>query len=119
MAEPKSELWVIPLGGTVGDVGALQYAFRSKKGAYKNIADGLGVKAAKDTDKGLIFGCNSPRPAEVRIHYIGADGAPKSTIRFCQPDNLNGVTTGGTLNGKKITVAKTEYSIFNVTIKSN
>ncbi|MEA5515533.1 hypothetical protein [Nodularia sp. UHCC 0506] len=116
--EPKSDLWVIPLGGTIGDAGAIQYAFRSKKDAYKNIAGDLGLKKAKDTDKGLIFGANSPKPATVRILYT-KDGQSRSATRFCQPDNLNAVTTGGKLNGKKIRVNGKEYNIFNVVIKSN
>jgi hypothetical protein len=119
MAEPKSELWYIPLGGTVGDAGAIKYAFRSRVNAYKNIADALGVKKAKDTDKGLVFGTNSPTPAKVNIQYTNGEGQPASTVRMCQPDNLNAVTTGGALNGKKVFVNKKEYSIYNVTIKTD
>lgn len=117
--EAKTQVYYINLGGTVGNAGAIRFAWRGKKDAYKNIADGLGVILAKDTDKGLMFGANSPRPAMVRIGYTGSDGSSKSAIRFCEPDKINGVTTGGDLNGKKIKIGGTEYSINNVTIKSN
>jgi hypothetical protein len=43
----------------------------------------------------------------------------KSTNRFCEPDKINDVTTGGVLNGKKIKVGSNEYNINQVTIKSN
>jgi hypothetical protein len=117
--EAKTQVYYINLGGSVGNAGAIRYAWRGKKDSYKNIAAGLGVVLAKDTDKGLMFGANSPKPAMVRIGYTAADGSSKSTNRFCEPDKLNAVTTGGELNGKKVKVGATEYNINNVTIKSN
>jgi hypothetical protein len=117
--EAKTQIYYINLGGTVGNVGAMRYAWRGKKNAYKNIGDAMGVVTAKDTDSGLMFGANSPRPALVRIGYTAADGSSKSVTRFCEPDKIGDVTTGGKINGKKITVGGTEFNINSCTLKSN
>jgi hypothetical protein len=117
--DSKSQVYYINLGGTVGNAGSMKFAWRGKKTAYKNIAGELGVVFATDTEKGLMFGANSPRPALVRIGYIDANGNSKSVIRYCEPDKLNGVNTGGKLNGKKVYVGDKEYNINGVTIKSN
>ncbi|MDZ8136324.1 MAG: hypothetical protein RM049_13610 [Nostoc sp. DedQUE04] len=117
--DSKTQVYFINLGGSVGNIGAMRFAWRGKKNLYKNIADGLGVVLAKDTDSGLMFGANNPRPAQVRIGYTDANGNSKSTIRFCEPDKIGDVTTGGKLNGKKVWVAGKEYNINNVAIKSN
>ncbi|WP_298908759.1 hypothetical protein [uncultured Nostoc sp.] len=118
--EAKSQVYYINLGGTVGNVGAMRFAWRGKKDAYpKDVAKELGVVIAKDTDAGLMFGANSPRPAEVRIGYTDGNGNSKSTVRFCEPDKLGAVTTGGKLNSKKIIIAGTKYNINSCTLKSN
>ncbi|MBN4004747.1 hypothetical protein [Nostoc sp. LPT] len=118
--EAKSQVYYINLGGTVGNAGAMRFAWRGNKDAYpKAVADELGVVIAKDTDAGLMFGANSPRPAKVRIGYTDANGNSKSTIRFCEPDKIGAVTTGGKLNGKKIKIAGKEYNINGVAIKTN
>jgi hypothetical protein len=117
--DAKTQVYFINLGGTVGNVGAMRFAWRGKKDAYKNIASELGVVLAKDTDSGLMFGANSPRPAEVRIGYTAADGSNRSAVRFCEPDKIGNVTTGGKLNGKKIVIGGKEYNINGVTIKTN
>ena len=117
--EPKTVIWYINLGGSVGDIGAMRYAWRGKANSYKNIGDALGVKKAKDTDSGLMFGANSPKPAMVRISYTGANGFSKTAVRFCEPDKIGDVTTGGKLNGKKIVINGTEYNINDVSIKNN
>lgn len=118
--ESKTQVYYINLGGTVGNVGAMRFAWRGKKDAYpKAIADVLGVVIAKDTDSGLMFGANSPRPALVRIGYTDGNGNSKSTIRFCEPDKIGDVTTGGKLNGKKVKIAGKEYNINSCTLKSN
>jgi hypothetical protein len=119
MAEPKSDLMICPLGGGIGNIFAINFAFRCRKDAYKNIADDLGIAKAQDTDNGLVFGMNNPRPVTVRINYVDGAGVPKSTNRFCQPDSVSNVTTGGSLNNKKVVVNGQEYSITSVTIKSN
>jgi hypothetical protein len=98
--QAKTQIYYINMGGTVGNLGAFRYAWRARKDAYDNIGAGLGVVKAKDTDKGLIFGANSPKPARVRLSL--ADGT--SVIRFCEPDKLSGVLTGGTINGKLVKV---------------
>jgi hypothetical protein len=117
MAESKrSELYYINLGGSVGNAGALRYAWRTPKGSYDNIAKALGAVKAKDTDKGLIFGANSPKPVQVSISYQIDSNRTGNTIRFCEPDKVNSVTTGGALNGKKIKVRGKEYQIDQVTI---
>lgn len=118
-AEPKTQIFYINVGGTLANAGAIRYAWRGKVGSYDNIAEALGVVIAKDTDKGLVFGAGSPTPAKVRISYIGPNGSSKSAIRFCEPDKISGVTTGGTLNNKEIKMAKKAYKIYNVTLKSN
>jgi hypothetical protein len=112
MAEPKSQIYWINLGGGLGNVGAVRYAWRGKKNLYKNIADTLGVVIGKDSDEGLVFGCNSPNPAKVRIYYTADDGSSKSTVRFCEPDKINAATTGGALKKKKVWVANKEYQIY-------
>ncbi|MCL6750067.1 hypothetical protein KBT16_03375 [Nostoc sp. CCCryo 231-06] len=117
--EAKTQVYYINLGGTVGNVGAMRYAWRGKKNSYKDIGAAMGVVSAKDTDSGLMFGANSPRPALVRIGYTDASGNSKSVVRFCEPDKIGNVTTGGKINGKKITVAGKEYNINSCTLKSN
>ncbi|MEH2157401.1 hypothetical protein [Nostoc sp.] len=48
--ESKTQVYYINLGGTVGNVGAMRFAWRGKKDAYpKAVADVLGVVIAKDT----------------------------------------------------------------------
>ncbi|MBU7587244.1 MAG: hypothetical protein KAF91_31095 [Nostoc sp. TH1S01] len=118
--DSKTQVYYVNIGGGLANVGSVRFAWRGKKNLYKNIADGLGVVLAKDNDKGLVFGTNNPRPAEVRISYTDANsGASKTTIRFCEPDKLNSVTLGGALNGKKVWVAGVEHNINKVTLKSN
>lgn len=114
MAEPKTQIFYINLGGTVANLGSIRYAWRGRKDSYKNINSQLGVNLAKDTDKGLFFGANSPSPARVRLYYTNNSGQSASTVRFCEPDKLSSVTTGGTLNGKKVKVGSTEFSIYRV-----
>lgn len=119
-AESKTQVYYINLGGTIANAGSMRYAWRGRKDAYKKvIADELGVVIAKDTDSGLMFGAQNPRPAEVRISYTKANGLSGTVVRFCEPDKLGGVTTGGKLNGKKITIGGKDYNINNVTIKTN
>jgi len=117
--EAKTVIWFVNLGGTLANVGSMKYAWRGHKDTYKNIGAALGVTQAKDTDKGLMFGSNSPTPALVRIGYTKSNGSSASAVRFCEPDKIGGVTTGGTLNGKKIVIKGTEYNINKVTLKTN
>ena len=117
--EPKTVIFYINLGGGAGNVGAMRYAWRAKADHYKNIGEVMGVVKAKDTDSALMFGSNSPKPAKVRIGYVGADGSSKSIVRFCEPDKIGDVTTGGKINGKEVVVNGKAYSINNVTIKTN
>jgi hypothetical protein len=117
--EPKSQIYYINLGGTIGNIGAMRYAWRARKNLYKNIAADLGVKEAKDAEEGLMYGANDPRPAVVRIHYTDSNGNAKSVKRFCEPDKISGVTTGGGLKKKKVWVNGTEYQIHRCTIVSN
>lgn len=117
--ESKTEIYYFNLGGTVGNAGAFRWAFRVRKGTYDNIAGELGAVKAKDTDSGLLFKLDNPRPAQVRINYVDGSGQIKSAVRFCEPDKLSSVTTGGKLNSKKIKIAGKEYNINSVNIKSN
>jgi len=117
--ESKTQIYYINLGGGIADLGAMRYAWRGAKSTYENIAPELGVNVAKDTDDGLIYGANNPRPAEVRIGYTDSTGSARSVVRFCEPDKLGSVTTGGSLNGKKIKVGGKEYNITGVAIKTN
>lgn len=112
MAEPKSQIYWINLGGGLGNVGAVRYAWRGKPNLYKNIADTLGVVVGKDSDEGLVFGCNSPNPAKVRIYFTDDSGRSRSTVRFCEPDKINAATTGGALKKKKVFTAGKEYQIY-------
>lgn len=104
--EAKSQIYYVNMGGSVANAGAFRYAWRAPKGSYDNIAGGLGVVAAKDTDKGLVFGANKPKPVRVRLSL--ADGS--SAIRFCEPDQLKAVLDGA-VNGKK---AKVRGALRNV-----
>lgn len=106
-AESKTQIYYIDLGGGLANVGAFKYAWRARKGSYDNVESAMGVKKASDTEKGLIFGANSPKPAKVRINLVGRG----SVTRFCEPDKLNSLTTGGALNGKKLKVRGVEYNI--------
>lgn len=108
--ESKTAIFYINLGGTVANAGAFRYAWRAKTGSYDNIDKALGVVKAKDTDKGLIFGANRPNPTRVRINCAGS----KVAYRWCEPDKVSSVTTGGTLNGKKIKINGTQYNIDSV-----
>lgn len=92
-----ADIYYINLGGGLANVGAVRYAFYARKDSYKNIGGDLGVVKARDTDRGLMFGCNSPKPVRVRLRLKNG----KSIIRFCEPDKVNRVTIGGALNGKK------------------
>lgn len=117
--DAKSKIYYINLGGTVGNVGSFKFAWRGRPNAYDNIGGELGVKTAKDTDSGLLFGMNNPQPAQVRISYVGPGGSIRTAVRFCEPDKLSAVTTGGKLNGKKIKIGSREYNINSVAIKSD
>src|SRR6476469_5463028 len=114
--EPKTVIFYINLGGGLANIGALRYAWRGKKNSYKNIGPDLGVETGKDTDNALLFGLNDPKPAKVRIHYTKADGETGSVIRFCEPDKINKVTTGGALKDKKININGSEFKIHRVTL---
>jgi hypothetical protein len=117
--EAKTQVYYINVGGGLANVGSVRWAWRGKKNLYKNIAADLGVVLAKDTDSGLMFGVNNPRPSVVRISYTDAQGNSRTTLRFCETDKLNAVTHGGKLNGKKVWVAGKEYNINRVTQKTN
>lgn len=107
MADAKTQIYYIDLGGGLANVGSFKYAWRAKKGAYDDIGSAMGVKAAKDTEKGLIFGANSPKPAKVRINLVNHG----SIVRYCEPDKINSLTTGGAINGKKVKVAGKQFDI--------
>lgn len=119
-------IYTVNLGGTVGDIGSIRYGFNAPDEAYKNIGAGLGVTKRKDTDTGIVFGCNSPKPARVRITFkkdaqsaILGKSNRGSTIRFCEPDKIGEVTLGGTINAKKVRIGLFEYAIDKVSLKSN
>lgn len=80
---------------------SVKYAFRAPKDAYKGLESGLGVIKAKETEDGLVFGANSPKPARVRINFEGGG----ATTRFCDPAKLESVTVDGKLNRKKVEIA--------------
>lgn len=115
----KSTIYYINIGGGVGNVGAFKYAWKAPKDSYDGIAAELGVKKANDNEPGLIYGANSPKPAKVRINYkvgTGANSSTRSVTRFCEPDQVSAVTTGGKLNNKKIKIRGKTFDIDSVTI---
>lgn len=99
---PEYDTYFIKLGsGLGGAVAPIKYAFYAPKDAYKGLAKDLGVEKAKQTERGLVFGANQPKPARVRINFEGGG----STTRFCDPSKVEGVTVGGKLNKKKVEIA--------------
>jgi hypothetical protein len=111
--------YYINIGGTLGDTGAVRYGFRAPTDAYDNIGAELGVVEVKDTDNGILFGANFPKPIKVRIRYrigTGDSVRKRSVTRFCDPSKVEGVTFGRKLNGLKIKVRGTEYDIDQATI---
>ncbi len=119
-------VYTINLGGEIADVGSIRYGFHAPDDAYKSIASAMGVTKRKDTDKGIVYGCNSPKPTKVRINFkksaasavIGKSNRG-STIRFCEPDKVGSLTLGGAINGKKVKVGLFEYDIDSVMLKNN
>ncbi len=84
--------------GLSGATSPVKYAWRYANDAPgKAIRDALGYKVAKENEKGLVFGANSPKPSRVRINFEGGG----STTAFCDPGKLENVTVGGALNKKK------------------
>jgi hypothetical protein len=81
----------------VVDMDGVKYGFFASEDAYDDIADALGVDKASDTDNNIQYGSDN-KPPKVRINT--KDG--RSYKRFCDPDNLTGLITRGTLNSKKI-----------------
>lgn len=97
-----STVYYINLGAGIGGaVSPIKYAFRAPKDAYKGLMTAMGVKEAKENEKGLVFGANSPKPARVRINFEGGG----STTRFCDPGKVENVTINGALNRKKVEIA--------------
>ena len=86
----------------------------------------MGVNKSTDTTQGVVFGCNRPKPIPVRINFrtgnasglFGSSNATRSVTRWCEPDKIGDVTTGGAINGKKIKIGAngTEYDINSVGI---
>jgi hypothetical protein len=119
-------IYTVNLGGTVGDAGSIRYGFNAPDDAYKSIGAALGVTKRNDADTGIVFGCNRPKPAQVRITFkksaassvIGKSNRG-SAVRFCEPDKIGEVTLGGTLGRKKIRVGLFDYDIDGVSIKNN
>lgn len=94
----------INLGSGIGGAFApMKYAWRVAGDTLsgKKIREALGIKEAKEGEKGLIFGANSPKPARVRVNFEGGG----STTTFCDPSKVEGVTIGGALNKKTWDVA--------------
>lgn len=89
----------IKLGsGLGGAISPMKYAWRTKnKAPSKGILSALGWFEAKESETGLVFGANNPKPARVRINFEGGG----STTAFCDPSKVEGVTIGGKLNKKK------------------
>lgn len=84
--------------GTLGDGnGGFKYAFWALDKAYDGVASGLGVKVASNTEKGLVFGANSPKPVVI---YFDLDNG-RTARRFCDPQKVNSVLNGS-LNGKTL-----------------
>ena len=84
--------------GLGGAVAPIKYAWRTNNDApSKAIRDALGIKVAKENEKALVYGANSPKPARVRINFEGGG----STQSFCDPSKLENVTYGGAINKKK------------------
>lgn len=95
----ETVIYVVDLGGGLAGANKVKYAWRAKKGTYPNdIMKGLGVRVAKDTEDGLIFGCNTPKPLRVRVNFSNG----KSRKLFADPAKAEDLMVKGTLNGKKI-----------------
>lgn len=97
-----STVYYIELGaGLGGAMAPIKYAFYAPKDSYKGLAREMGVKEAKENERGLVFGANQPKPSRVRINFEGGG----STTRFCDPGKVEAVVVGGRLNKKKVDIA--------------
>lgn len=95
----KSTTLYINLGsGLGGAIAPVKYGWRVTGDTLsgKSIRAALGIKVAKEAEKGIVYGANNPKPARVRINFEGGG----STSSFCDPSKLEGVTYGGALNKK-------------------
>lgn len=98
-----STVYYIRIGaGLGGAIAPFKYAFRAPEDAYKGLEKDLGVIKAKESEGGLVYGANSPKPARVRVNFEGGG----STTRFCDPGKLEAVTIGGKLNRKTVNISK-------------
>jgi hypothetical protein len=112
----SNERFYINLGGTFANIGSVRYGFRAPEKAYDEIGDAMGVVKVDDTVQGVMYGCNKPRPARVRIMYQKSVTIVRSTIRFCEPDKIGDVTVGSAINAKKVYVGGTGYEIHEATL---
>lgn len=112
------------IGSAVGDIGELKFGFYGPDKAYDGIGRTLGVTkiGGNNSARGIAFGVNSPKPPQVRISYGRArlgggtgNDLRRSTIRYCDTDNL-GRVLGGALNNNRVTVAGTAYPINSVSM---
>lgn len=112
----RHDRYFINVGGTLGNAFAVRWGFRGPSWAYDNIGSGMGVvKVSDDNRSGIVYGCNNPRPAKVRINYRKSAEKSGTAVRFCEADKLN-ETLFGSLNALKVKVRNTEYQIDNVTL---
>ncbi|TAE54904.1 MAG: hypothetical protein EAZ76_07995 [Nostocales cyanobacterium] len=98
-----------------GGGSSFKYAWHAV--SYGSIAAKLGIKVAKPTEQGLVFGANSPKPPEIRISYYkqGNKGDTGSTTRFCALDKLDDVLNGS-IRGQQIKIGTKSFVIANVSL---
>ena len=108
--QEKSGIFYIPMSRSDGDgekakkSDVLQLAWRAPVSSYpKEVAQKLGVVAVGDdeSEPGLIFGSNSPRPARVRINIKLSQGNSFSVTRFANPEKIGALTVNNSLKGTK------------------
>lgn len=84
-----------------------KFAWRAPEDAYPNdVAKELGVVKATNSEVGLIYGMNNPRPVRVRINVKLKQGESKSVVLFCSPAKISGLLIGNTLRGKNFKTGK-------------
>lgn len=82
------------------DMGAFSYAFSASATAYPSAAQSaLGVTETKPANKPALTTPRRDAPPRVILSYVTTAGKPVSYRRYCDPDALGALLSGGTTPG--------------------